>query len=241
MRVHRRAAGPFTLVLTLTMLASSCVPPPPAFDPGVGMLAAVAELDLDEIQQANVLRAAREFTVRIRTLGCDRLGTGSGFVIGDGLIVTNRHVVGQPQEISISTWDGRSFDARVQGIAQDADLAVIQVVDADLPSATLRDEPAVVGEPVAAIGYPGGGSAVITTGHVLGFVEGGVLGEAVPSIRVDAEVRQGNSGGPLIDMDGQVIGVIFALTAQDGDGLAVPIDALLERIDQRGFTPPTGC
>jgi S1-C subfamily serine protease len=230
-----------TGLLALAALLAACVPPPPPFDPGVGMMAEVSELDLDELEQANVLRAAREFTVRIRTLGCDRLGTGSGFVIGDGLIVTNRHVVGQPREISISTWDGRSFDARVEGIAQDADLAVIQVVGADLPSATLRDAPAVVGESVAAIGYPGGGSATITTGRVLGFVEGGVLGETVPSIRVDAEVRQGNSGGPLIDMEGQVIGVIFALTAQDGDGLAVPIAALLERLDQRGFTPPAGC
>jgi S1-C subfamily serine protease len=230
-----------TGLLALAALLAACVPPPPPFDPGVGMMAEVSELDLDELEQANVLRAAREFTVRIRTLGCDRLGTGSGFVIGDGLIVTNRHVVGQPREISISTWDGRSFDARVEGIAQDADLAVIQVVGADLPSATLRDAPAVVGESVAAIGYPGGGSATITTGRVLGFVEGGVLGETVPSIRVDAEVRQGNSGGPLIDMEGQVIGVIFALTAQDGDGLAVPIAALLERLDQRGFIPPAGC
>jgi len=240
MRTRPRAAKA-AAALALMLLTAACVPPPPPFDPSVGMLAEVSELDLDELQQADVLRAAREFTVRIRTLGCDRLGTGSGFVIGDGLIVTNRHVVGQPREISISTWDGRSFDARVEGIAQDADLAVIQVVGTDLPAATLRDAPAVVGEAVAAIGYPGGGGAVITTGRVLGFVEGGLLGEAVPSIRVDAEVRQGNSGGPLIDMEGQVVGVIFALTAQDGDGLAVPIGALLERLDQRGFTPPAGC
>jgi S1-C subfamily serine protease len=73
----------------------------------------VTTIDLDALAAADVLRSAREFTVRIRTVGCQRLGTGSGFVLENGLIVTNRHVIGQPRTVSISTWDGRSFEARV--------------------------------------------------------------------------------------------------------------------------------
>jgi hypothetical protein len=96
--------------VVLTVM-SGCVPPAPPLDPDAGTLAELEPLDLDGIEATAVLRAAREFTVRIRALGCDRLGTGSGFVLDDGLIVTNRHVVGQPREVAISTWDGRSFDA----------------------------------------------------------------------------------------------------------------------------------
>jgi S1-C subfamily serine protease len=225
----------------LAMTVVGCVPPAPALDPDAGALVELEPLDLDEFEAAAVLRSAREFTVRIRALGCDRLGTGSGFVLDDGLIVTNRHVVGQPREVAISTWDGRSFDARVDGIAQDADLAVIRVSGLDLPRATVRERPAVIGERIAVIGYPGGGGATITTGRVLGFTDGPILGETVPAIRVDAEVRPGNSGGPLIDAEGRVIGVIFALSGPGGDGLAVPVDVLIARLDRQGFTPPRGC
>jgi S1-C subfamily serine protease len=229
------------LALAITFLLSACVPPAPSADPAVPDLSALAELDLDGLAADEVLRTAREFTVRIRSLGCSRLGTGSGFVLDDGLIVTNRHVVGQPREITISTWDGRSFDAVVEGISLDADLAVIKVIGADLPVATLRDTPVTIGERIAVIGYPGGGPSTITTGAVLGFTAEPVLGERVPAIVVDAEVRQGNSGGPLIDGRGEVVGVIFALSRESGNGLAVPVDVLMERLVTRGFTPPEGC
>jgi len=229
------------MLVALALIMSACVPPAPPIDPDQGALADLAPLDLDDVQAAAVLRSAREFTVRIRALGCDRLGTGSGFVLGEDLIVTNRHVVGQPREVSISTWDGRSFDARVDGIARDADLAVIRVRGLDLPVATVRSEPAVIGERVAAIGYPGGGGATITTGVVLGFTDGPILGEQVPAIRVSAEVRPGNSGGPLVDAEGRVIGVIFAQSGPGGDGLAVPVDVLVDRLERQGFTAPTGC
>jgi S1-C subfamily serine protease len=240
-RAERHRSVLLPALVALALLGAACVPPAPPLDPDEGALAELAPLDLDEVQTAAVLRAAREFTVRIRALGCDRLGTGSGFVLGEDLIVTNRHVVGQPREVAISTWDGRSFEASVDGIARDADLAVIRVRGLDLPVATVRDTPAVVGERVAAIGYPGGGGATITTGVVLGLTDGPILGESVPAIRVSAEVRPGNSGGPLVDAEGRVIGVIFATTGPGGDGLAVPVDVLVDRLEREGFSPPAGC
>lgn len=229
------------IALTLGLVVSACVPAPPVLDADAVELAAIAPLDLDEFQAAQVLRAAREFTVRIRSIGCDQLGTGSGFVLDDGLIVTNRHVVGQPREITINTWDGRTLSAQVEGIALDADLAVIRVSGADLPVATLRTTPVVIGEKVAAIGYPGGGPSTITTGRVLGLTDRPILGEQIGAIIVDASVAPGNSGGPLIDAEGRVIGVIFALSGSERNGLAVPAGTLLDLIEQRGFTPPTGC
>ena len=202
-------------------------------------MAELADLDLPEVAAASVLRRAQEVTVRIRTLGCDRLGLGSGFVLPGDRVVTNRHVVEEPRDVTVNTWDGRSLRAEVSGIAVDSDLAVLQLRGAsDLPVAELRTEPVERGEPVIVVGYPGGGPATVSTGRVVSLIEGELLGEPADVIRVDAEIQQGNSGGPLLDEEGRVIGIVFALDAGSGDGLAVPIDTLLDRLDRQELTPP---
>lgn len=202
-------------------------------------MAELADLDLPEVAAASVLRRAQEVTVRIRTLGCDRLGLGSGFVLPGDLVVTNRHVVEEPRAVTVNTWDGRSLRAEVSGIAVDSDLAVLQLRGAtDLPVAELRTEPVEQGEPVIVVGYPGGGPATVSTGEVVALIEGELLGEPADVIRVDAEIQQGNSGGPLLDEEGRVIGIVFALDVGSGDGLAVPIDTLLERLESHELTPP---
>lgn len=202
-------------------------------------MAELADLDLPEVAAVSVLRRAQEVTVRIRTLGCDRLGLGSGFVLPGDLVVTNRHVVEEPRAVTVNTWDGRSLRAEVSGIAVDSDLAVLQLRGAtDLPVAELRTEPVEQGEPVIVVGYPGGGPATVSTGEVVALIEGELLGEPADVIRVDAEIQQGNSGGPLLDEEGRVIGIVFALDVGSGDGLAVPIDTLLERLESHELTPP---
>ncbi|MEX1162888.1 MAG: trypsin-like peptidase domain-containing protein [Nitriliruptor sp.] len=220
---------------------SACVPtaPPLATDEDLAGMAELADLDLPEVAAASVLRRAQEVTVRIRTLGCDRLGLGSGFVLPGDLVVTNRHVVEEPRAVTVNTWDGRSLRAEVSGIAVDSDLAVLQLRGAtDLPVAELRTEPVEQGEPVIVVGYPGGGPATVSTGEVVALIEGELLGEPADVIRVDAEIQQGNSGGPLLDEEGRVIGIVFALDVGSGDGLAVPIDTLLERLESHELTPP---
>ncbi|MEX0835589.1 MAG: trypsin-like peptidase domain-containing protein [Nitriliruptor sp.] len=220
---------------------SACVPtaPPLATDEDLAGMAELADLDLPEVAAVSVLRRAQEVTVRIRTLGCDRLGLGSGFVLPGDLVVTNRHVVEEPRAVTVNTWDGRSLRAEVSGIAVDSDLAVLQLRGAtDLPVAELRTEPVEQGEPVIVVGYPGGGPATVSTGEVVALIEGELLGEPADVIRVDAEIQQGNSGGPLLDEEGRVIGIVFALDVGSGDGLAVPIDTLLERLESHELTPP---
>jgi S1-C subfamily serine protease len=233
------------VAIAAALLATSCVPaPPPLTAADVADVADVGELsdlDLPEVAATSVLRRAREVTVRIRSLGCDQLGLGSGFALPGGVVVTNRHVVEQPREVTVNTWDGRSLDADVSGIAIDSDLAVLQLEGAgQLPVAELRDEPVEVGEAVIAVGYPGGGPATVSTGEVVALVEGELLDEPADVIRVDADIRQGNSGGPLLDEDGAVVGVVFALDVGSGDGLAVPVGTLLDRLDGSALTAPTG-
>lgn len=230
------------LVALVALLGVGCVPAPPEADPRRSDLEAIAPLELDAVREAEALRRAREVTVRIRSLGCDRLGVGSGFVLPGGLIVTNRHVVGSPRRIEVSTWDGIGIEVVVDGVALDSDLAVLRAADATgLPTAELRTLPATVGEAVIVVGYPEGGPSTITTGRVVSVQDGELLGEPAEVIVIDAEVRSGNSGGPVLDVDGLVIGVVFARDADQRLGLAVPVATLLARLDAAVLAPPSGC
>lgn len=232
-----RRGVPFVL---LAGLLAACVEAPlplaeePIFDDA-------GELELPEPRATSLLRRAQEVTVRIRALGCEQFGVGSGFVLPGGVIVTNRHVIGEPLQVSVNTWDGVTLDVTVVGVAVDSDLAVLQLAsDVDLPVAELRTTPVQSGEPVVAVGYPAGGPATVTTGRVVGLVDGEVLGEPTDVIRIDAEIQPGNSGGPVLDQDGRVVGVVFALEVGRGHGLAVPVGTLLDRLDDGALRLPAG-
>ena len=228
------------LVLTALVLAG-CVEPPTA------LLEAPEAIEtegfaLPEVAATSVERRAQEVTVRVRSLGCEQFGLGSGFVLADGVVVTNRHVIEQPREVTVNTWDGRSLAAEVTGVATDTDLALLQLEDAgDLPVAELRTTPVQRGELVFAVGYPGGGPAQVSPGRVLGMVDGTVLGEPAEVIRVEVEITQGSSGGPLVDRDGLVVGVVFAVEVDAGVGLAVPVATLLERLESGELVTPGAC
>lgn len=227
--------------LVVAVLALSCVePPPPLEEPDD--LAAIEDLQLPELAAESLLRRAQEVTVRIRTLGCRQFGIGSGFVLPGGIVVTNRHVVDEPRQVTVNTWDGRTIEAEVSGLAVDSDLAILRLVlDDTLPEAELREEPVEAGEPIVVVGYPGGGPSTVTSGTVRGFVDGELLGEPADVLQIDAEIRQGNSGGPVLDMEGRVIGVVFALDASSGFGFAVPVATLLDRLEGPALAPPAGC
>jgi len=226
----------------LVAVAVACVPSPPPLDDRAADLEALAPLELDGARADATARRAREVTVRIRSLGCDRLGVGSGFVLPGGLIVTNRHVVGTPRTIEVSTWDGVALEVTVDGVALDSDLAVLRTLEAEsLPSVELREATAVVGEPVIVVGYPEGGPSTITTGRVVAVQDGELFGEPAEVLVIDAAVREGNSGGPVLDADGLVIGVVFARDPDAELGLAVPVATLLARLDAAVLAPPGGC
>jgi serine protease Do len=161
-------------------------------------------------------------------------GLGSGFIVSaDGYIVTNAHVVEKAEEITVRLNDKREFKAKVIGADTRSDVAVIKVEAANLPTVKIGDMSKVrVGEWVVAIGSPFGFANTVTAGIVSAKSRENLTQDpnldAVPFIQTDVAVNPGNSGGPLLNMRGEVIGInsqIFSRTGSfAGISFAIPID-----------------
>ncbi len=165
-------------------------------------------------------------------------GLGSGFIISsDGLILTNAHVVREAKEVTVKLADRREFSAKVLGSDPTTDIAVLRIKATGLPTVRLGDPRQLeVGDPVLAIGQPYGLEQSATQGIV--SAKGRSLpGDAVvPFIQTDAAVNPGNSGGPLFDGSGAVVGINAQIYSQSGgfQGLSfsIPINVALKVKDQ---------
>ena len=157
-------------------------------------------------------------------------GQGSGFITrSDGVLLTNAHVVEGASEVTVTLPDGRSFTGKVLGSDPLTDVAVVKVVASKLPVAPLGDSAKVrPGEWAIAIGNPLGLDNTVTAGIISAIQRTNAVGEGqrVPYIQTDAAVNPGNSGGPLINDRGEVIGINTAIRQAPGAGLsfAIPIN-----------------
>ncbi len=151
------------------------------------------------------------------------VGIGSGFVVGsDGYIVTNNHVVDAAAEVAVRFDDGRQFDAEIVGVDPQSDLALLKVAAEDLPALTLGDSDALrVGEDVIAVGNPFGLGGTVTRGIVSALGRDIRSGPYVDFIQTDAAINRGNSGGPLFNLDGKVVGVNSAIYSPNGGSVGV--------------------
>ncbi|MFY8031060.1 MAG: Do family serine endopeptidase [Devosia sp.] len=164
---------------------------------------------------------------------------GSGFIISaDGMVVTNNHVIEGAEEIEVFLPDGRRLSAKLVGADEKTDLAVLKVeADGELPFVEFGDsDTADVGDWVMAIGNPFGLGGSVTIGIVSARNRDIQSGPYDQFIQTDAAINQGNSGGPLFDMDGNVIGINTAIIARGGSslgiGFAVPGNLAKPVIDQ---------
>ena len=165
-------------------------------------------------------------------------GVGSGFILTpDGVIITNAHVVDDADEVTVKLTDRREFTAKVLGVDKTTDVAVIKIPASGLPYVKIGDPKTTkVGEWVVAIGQPFGFENTVTSGIVSAKSRSLPGDSYVPFIQTDAAVNPGNSGGPLFNLKGEVIGVNSQIFSRSGgfQGLAfaVPIDVAIQVKDQ---------
>ena len=174
-------------------------------------------------------------------LDTPRRGEGSGFIIdADGSILTNNHVIDRAERITVKLADGRTLRAHVVGSDPDTDIALIKVDgQTGLPVAPLGDSSTLrMGEWVVAIGDPLGYEHSVTVG-VVSYIGRKLFDASLDSyIQTDAAINFGNSGGPLINARGEVIGINAAISARGSSiGFAVPINlasSILPQLRARG-------
>jgi S1-C subfamily serine protease len=166
-------------------------------------------------------------------------GQGTGVIIdGNGIIVTNNHVIDDATKVQVNLKDGRSFVGEVIGSDPATDVALIKVDATDLPYAVLGDSESLkVGQFVLAIGNALGlpGAPTVSMGVI------SALGRPLPGtdfvleglVQTDAAINPGNSGGPLADLEGRVVGLNTAMVAfAQGVGFAIPSDTIKRIVDQ---------
>lgn len=219
--------------------------------------ARTAGLGPDEANNIDIYKSAHQATVNITSVVYrqdwffqlyPQQGTGSGFIIdASGRIVTNNHVLGgsrQPQ-LQVTLADKSRYKARVLGVDAGNDLALIKIEPKkNLPFLRLGESDSLqVGQKVLAIGNPFGLEGTLTTGVIssLNRTLGGENGRLLENmIQTDAAINFGNSGGPLLDSRGSVIGINTAIIGREGSigiGFAMPVNrakAMLEELQSRG-------
>ncbi|TGK12471.1 PDZ domain-containing protein [Leptospira fletcheri] len=168
---------------------------------------------------------------RVRPQKEKQSGLGSGIILSkDGYILTNEHVVGGWDKFTVSTKDGKKFPAQLVGSDQTIDVALLKIqAEANLVPIELGDSSAVkVGDWSIAIGAPWGLDQSMTVGIVSAVGRGGIDNSGVHYIQTDAAINQGNSGGPLLDINGRVIGINRMIVSPSGGsiglGFAIPIN-----------------
>ncbi len=214
----------------------------------------------DEQNNIDIYKNNRLATVNITSIVYQRdfffqvfpqKGIGSGFIVNpDGEIVTNNHVVSGSQNITVTLWDKRHYRATVLGIDRRNDLALLKIsAGGKLPIVHLgNSDNLVVGQKVLAIGNPFGLEGTLTTGIVSSLgrsLEGDNGNELEGLIQTDAAINPGNSGGPLLNSQGEVIGINTAIYGSQtasgesgsiGIGFAMPINRAKEKLDEYATT-----
>src|ERR1700683_2816520 len=165
---------------------------------------------------------------------------GSGVIVDakNGYIVTNRHVIENASEITVTLLDDRHFEAKVVGADEGTDLAVLKVAEPHLTQMPLGDSSHLeVGDWVVAIGNPFGLKHTVTAGMVRGLGRTGLHPHGYEDfIQTDASINPGNSGGALVNLNGELIGINSAILSKDGGnigiGFAIPVNMVKAVMDQ---------
>lgn len=212
---------------------------------GINKNFGISEYDPQSREDVAGVEAAKQSVVVIEVRTATGGGTGTGIVLNnEGYIATNHHVVNGATRITVSFYNGKYATATIVGSSEMDDLAVIKVnASGDLVPATFADSShCYVGQPVYAIGTPAGSDfGWTTTRGIISYVDryvkqyssDGTMSKKLRLLQTDANVNPGNSGGPLINTDGEVIGIVSMKLADgyEGIGFAIPSDGAMDILE----------
>jgi serine protease Do len=199
-----------------------------------------AVVNISTSQRAPGAKATGELAPLQRKFGGGSVSLGSGFIIDPkGIVITNHHVIENADEIAVTLSDGREFKATVKGDDREVDLAVLQLeaTGVKFPYVQFGDSTkARVGDWVVAIGNPFGLGGTVTAGIISARNRDIDAGNFDDFIQTDAAINRGNSGGPLFDLSGRVVGINTAIYSQTGGsvgvGFAVPSELASVVVEQ---------
>jgi S1-C subfamily serine protease len=189
--------------------------------------------------------AASESVVRVLSTACGLGVEGSGWAVKPGLIVTNAHVIAGADDTTVTTKDGVELDATPVFYGTRQDLAILRV-EADLPTLPISSRRSP-GEDAAVLGYPENGPYSVSPARI-GETRATISEDSYGNGPVNREitaisgtVRSGNSGGPVVDDRGRVLGTVFAATTGGrAGGFAIPAEQVREALSQAGGRVGTG-
>lgn len=197
-----------------------------------------------------VVARSRASVVKIRGVAqsCQKVLEGTGFVVAPNRVMSNAHVVAGSDSVTVEA-EGKKYDATVVSYDPSADISILDVPNLPQQPLVFADQPAKSGTDAVVLGYPGGGDFVATPARVREIIElsgpdiykSTTVNREVYTIR--GTVRQGNSGGPMINRAGQVIGVVFGAAVDDNDtGFVMTTNEVSRQLAKIGNTAkvPTG-
>lgn len=197
-----------------------------------------------------VVANARPAVVKIRGVapGCQKVLEGTGFVIAPNRVMSNAHVVAGSDSVSVQA-EGQTYDATVVSYDPNADISILDVPNLPQRPLVFAEQPAKSGTDAVVLGYPGGGDFAATPARVREIIELNgpdiyrttTVNREVYTIR--GTVRQGNSGGPMINRAGQILGVVFGAAVDDNDtGFVLTANEVSRQLAKIGNTNkvPTG-
>lgn len=184
----------------------------------------------------------RSYTVRIRATNCEGVGVGSGFLLDTETIITNRHVVEGADDLVVETYLGDELTVGVASQGGLADLAIVRIEQDDTSeTARLAPDNPGRGDRLRAFGYPRGGPLTVTRGRVDDYVSDPRLGNLGKVMRADLEIQPGNSGGPALDDEDRVVGVVYAIERDTEKALIVPVSTLTDLLERDDLEEVESC
>jgi S1-C subfamily serine protease len=211
--IRRRALAASAVATAAALTASACgplPPPPPGALPPTAIPTIESTLAFEGPTTNDGFTPQQHTAVRLRVADCQGWGNGSGFILNENQIITNKHVIDGATHIEVTTYDGRDFVATASQVAPLADLAIVTLDTTFTDIVELSDRTLAVGDPVTIVGYPEGQALEVEDGFFVTteLDDVGDTGEYVDIF--NAHTLPGNSGSAVFDEDGKVVSILYS-------------------------------